>query len=129
MDISSGYDIMEKDGDREDNGPNSLPYGLCAREGIDTKGLSPSDCWEALKKKTGKSQAEFLAEQEQGAASSEPTPKTAKSPIDLSTHRPLREGIRYNDNDSTDEIAEYENSYPDDKRTEARVSSEERVKQ
>jgi 8-oxo-dGTP pyrophosphatase MutT (NUDIX family) len=129
MDISDGCGIMKNDEGRDDDGPNSLPYGLCKREGIDTEGLSPSECWEALKEKTGKSQAEFFAEAEQEAASSESTSKAEKSPVDLSNHRPLREGIRYNDYDFADEIAEYESSYPDDKRAEARMSSEERAKQ
>lgn len=31
-----------------------LAYGLCKREGIDTKGMTPREAWEALKEKTGK---------------------------------------------------------------------------
>lgn len=119
---------MEKDGDREDNGPNSLPYGLCAREGIDTKGLSPSECWEALKKKTGKSQAEFLAEQEQVAASSEPTAKTAKSPVDMLHLRPLKEGVLYNEYDFSDEIKEYEATYSKAEREAAQKRSAARAR-
>lgn len=34
-------------------GNTRLPYGLCKSAGIDTKGMSPKEAWEALTKKTG----------------------------------------------------------------------------
>lgn len=41
----------------------SLPYGLCAEEGIELpKGATPQDAWDALKQKTGKEPDEYYAE-------------------------------------------------------------------
>ncbi len=126
MDISDGCGIMEKDEGREDDGPNSLPYGLCKREGIDTEGLSPSECWEALEEKTGKSQSELFAEEKQESPSSESTSKAAKSPADLLHLRPLKEGVRYNAYDFSDEIKEYEATYPKAEREAAKKRAAER---
>ena len=128
MDISDGCGIMDKDEGREDDGPNSLPYGLCEREGIDTEGLSPSECWEALKKKTGKSQSEFFAEEKHESASSESTPKTAKSPGDLLHLRPIKEGVLYNAYDFSDEIKEYEATYSKAERETAKKRAAERAR-
>ena len=42
---------------------NSLPYGLCEKEGIHLKErATPTDAWNALKKKTGKGPEQYYAE-------------------------------------------------------------------
>ena len=39
-----------------------LAYGLCKKYGIETKGMSPREAWEALEEKTGKTPKDFYAQ-------------------------------------------------------------------
>ena len=41
---------------------NRLAYGLCKEYGIDTKGMSPKEAWQALREKTGKSSSQLTRE-------------------------------------------------------------------
>ena len=49
-----------------------LPYALCKEEGIDTTDMTPSEAWEAYKKKTGKEPSEVIKE------TAEHSPESAK---------------------------------------------------
>jgi hypothetical protein len=53
-----------------------LAYGLCKKYGIDTKGMSPKEAWEALKEKTGKEQEEFFSESKSSKKSFYVKPET-----------------------------------------------------
>ena len=47
--------LKRADGERQ-----TLVYGLCAEQGIDTQGMSPKEAWQALSKATGKTPEEIL---------------------------------------------------------------------
>ena len=50
------WESYHLDGERQ-----TLVYGLCAEQGIDTEGMSPKDAWEALSNATGKSPEEITS--------------------------------------------------------------------
>lgn len=56
-------DDDEPEGGGKSNGNTHLPYGLCEKEGIDTKGMTPREAWEAYFKKTGVSPMEAYKNQ------------------------------------------------------------------
>lgn len=58
--IKKKYDTPEIDIEEATNGGNrySLPYGLCKSVGINTKGMTPREAWEAWQNKTGKTKEE-----------------------------------------------------------------------
>ena len=62
------------DGESNFDTNNSLPYGLCAKEGIELpKGATPQDAWNSLNQKTGKSPEDYYAEVYQKGGSMQET--------------------------------------------------------
>ena len=80
------------DGIYNEDASSRLAFGLCKKYGIDTKGMTPKEAWEALREKTGKSTKE-LAKGGSGGVGSE---EKSKPSIGVkSKYRKLRDSIAH----------------------------------
>lgn len=79
IDYSENSGIMNTDQDQ------SVVYGLCKGEGIDTKGMEPSEAWDALTNKTGHSAAFYYSKLQVKAKMNAPKNAGSNNEMELGT--------------------------------------------